>query len=83
MLKLVHTRTKEQNTLARKFSELKDFPKKHKLSYYGYGSILGDEDVCYEREFYSCSVRCVTDHGSVYALNADIFRTIKIDVDAW
>lgn len=83
MLTLLETRTKEYNTLARKFKEIKDFPFKHKLQIYGCGSMLGDEDVCFERSTYSCSVKCVSETGTVYALDADNFRAAKTDPEIW
>jgi hypothetical protein len=69
--------TNQRNSLLRKFSEIKDFPLQHKLGTYGKGSILADEDVVYLREHYSCTVRCISNTGSLYQIDANDLRVIK------
>ena len=59
----------EKNLLARKLTELKDFPLTYKLTTYGKGSFLGEEDVIRDRQQYSCSVKCVSEKGKLYQLD--------------
>lgn len=72
-----------RNTLARKFSEIRDFPKTHKLGTYGRGSILADEDIVNRRQQYSCSVRCDSEKGILYQMECIDFRLLKQSPDAW
>jgi len=58
--------TIKENLLAKKFTELSDFPLTHKLGTYCRGSILAEEDVVNEREYYSCTVKCISESGSLY-----------------
>jgi len=57
-----------QNVLARKLVELKDFPYAHKLAIYGPGSLLCEEDLVNNRETYSCTLRCISPKGSLLCL---------------
>ena len=44
----------------------------HKLSIYGPGCLIGEEDVLYSMT-YSCSVTCYSTKGVVFAINKEDF----------
>lgn len=61
-----------QNILAQKFPEVEDLPNVHKLSIYGPGCLIGEEDVLYSTT-YSCTVSCYSTKGVVFAINKEDF----------
>jgi hypothetical protein len=60
------------NILAKRLPELQDFPQQHKLSIYGVGCLLGEEDVIARRPF-SCNLRCYSTKGVLYEIKKEHF----------
>ena len=63
------------NILAKRLPELQDFPQQHKLSIYGVGCLLGEEDVLAKRPF-TCNLRCYSTKGVVYEIKKEHFRML-------
>lgn len=66
-----HTnRMKRANVLAKRLPEIKDLPYSLKLSIFGKGSLMGEEDVIFRTKF-SCTLKCYSSKGVVYRLPKD------------
>ena len=61
-----------KNILARRLPEIKDLPYHLKLSIFGRGSLMGEEDV-FARSRYSCTLKCYSQKGTVYQLPKEQF----------
>lgn len=53
-----------------------------KLSIYGMGSIVGEEDVI-NREQYSCNLKCISLTGKVFVIKKEDFMNLKNQDDSW
>ena len=56
-----------KNVLAKWLPEIKDLPYNHRLSIFGRGSLIGEEDV-FTRSRFSCSLTCYSSKGKIYEL---------------
>ena len=65
-----------QNILAKKLPEIQDIPKIMKLSIYGSGSLIGEEDTL-NRDFYNCTLKCETLKGTLYVIKKQDFMMIR------
>ena len=54
---MVNQRKQKRNILAKRLPEIKDLPYSLKLSIFGRGSLLGEEDV-FSRSHFSCTLKC-------------------------
>lgn len=66
------------NVLAEKMPEMRDLPSTHKLSIYGPGCLLGEEDVLSKKKVYSCTVRCYSTKGVLYEVSKDEFLKLLL-----
>lgn len=71
-----------KSDLAKKLPEIKDIPNVLKLVIYGSGSLIGEEDILYW-ENYSCSLKCISQKGCLYAINKQNFVTLKSQDETW
>ena len=60
--------SEQKNVLAKKLTELKDFPLAHSLGIYGPGSLLCEEDAVNNRQLYTCTLKCISPKGSLLYL---------------
>ena len=65
-----------------KLPEIKDFPHDFKLTVFGRGSILGEEDV-FSRDNYTCTLKCVSWKGTLYELTKDRFKVLQKSELSW
>ena len=72
----------KKNILAKRLPEIKDLPYSLKLSIFGPGSLMGEEDL-FARSFYSCSLKCVSKKGTVYELPKEQFHMLKSSEQSW
>ena len=56
-----------RNILAKRLPEIKDLPYSMRLSIFGKGSLVGEEDV-FSRSRFSCTLKCYSSKGTVYEL---------------
>ena len=61
-----------KNILAKRLPEIKDLPYSMKLSIFGSGSLMGEEDV-FSREKFSCTLKCYSHKGVVFELPDEYF----------
>ena len=64
------------NVLAKKLPEIKDVPKTLKLTLFGPGTLLGEEDLL-ARETYACKVTCNSLKGTLYYINKRDFLALR------
>lgn len=62
------------NVLQKRLPEIKDLPSSMRIVTACAGSLLGDED-CVSRDKYSCTVRCKSQTGTVYAIPKELFMS--------
>ena len=53
------------NILAKRLPEIKDLPYQMKLSIFGPGSLIGEEDI-FNRNKYSCTLKCYSQKGVLF-----------------
>lgn len=82
VLELLGRKQKEKCVLAQKLPEIKDIPGKLKLSIFGVGSIVGEEDVI-NRENYSCSLKCISLTGKLFVINKVDFFNLRNNDESW
>ncbi len=70
------------NILARKMPEIKDIPTKMKLTIFGVGSLIGEEDVL-NRNTYGCTLKCHSLKGTLYQIKKQDFMMIRHQDDSW
>ena len=75
-------RTKKRNILAKRLPEIKDLPYHQKLSIFGRGSLLGEEDV-FSRTHFSCTLKCYSQKGTLYELSKEYFQLLKSSEQSW
>ena len=75
-------RTMRRNILAARLPEIKDLPYALKLSIYGKGSLMGEEDV-FSRSKYSCTLKCYSSKGKIYELSKEQFQMLKSSEHSW
>jgi CRP-like cAMP-binding protein len=63
------------NVLADKLPEISDFPYSLKISLLGPSSLLGEDDVI-GRDTHTCSARCYSRSGKLYAIEKESFMDI-------
>ena len=61
-----------KNVLAKRLPEIKDLPYNMKLSIFGHGSLMGEEDV-FSRSRFSCTLKCHSSKGKVFELAKEQF----------
>ena len=71
-----------RNILARRLPEIKDLPYNLKLSIFGRGSLMGEEDV-FSRSKFSCTLKCHSMKGTVYELTKEQFQMLKSSEHSW
>jgi len=64
------------NILAKKLPEIKDVPNNLKLTLFGRGTLLGEEDLL-TRETYTCKVTCSSLNGTLYYVNKRDFLALR------
>lgn len=64
------------NILASKLTEIRDIPNAQRLSIFGPGTILGEEDFL-KREKHSCTLKCNSMSGKLFKITADLFDIIR------
>ena len=69
-------RKQKRNILAKRLPEIKDLPYNQKLSIFGRGSLLGEEDV-FSRTHFSCTLKCYSQKGTLYELSKEYFQLLK------
>ena len=72
----------KQNILAKRLPEIRDIPYAMKLSIFGQGSLMGEEDV-FGRGKFSCTIKCHTQKGKVFEISEEHFRSMKKSEAAW
>lgn len=72
----------KRNILARRLPEIKDLPYNLKLSIFGRGSLMGEEDV-FSRTKFSCTLKCYSMKGTVYELTKEQFQMLKSSEHSW
>ena len=72
----------KRNILARRLPEIKDLPYSLKLSIFGRGSLMGEEDV-FSRSRFSCTLKCHSMKGTVYELTKEQFQMLKSSEHSW
>ena len=60
-----NAKTMRRNILAKRLPEIKDLPYNLKLTIFGRGSLMGEEDV-FSRSKFSCSLKCYSSKGAVF-----------------
>ena len=60
-------KTRKGNVLAKRLPEIRDLPQNMKLSIFGRGSLMGEEDV-FSRNKFSCTLKCLSSKGKVFEL---------------
>ena len=68
--------------LAKKFTELQSIPNKYKITIYGPGSLIGEEDII-NRKYYSSTLRCLSQKGRLYRMKIEDFQHFKNSHDSW
>lgn len=53
-----------------------------KLSIFGVGSIVGEEDV-FNRSCYSCNLKCISLIGKVFVIKKEDFLNLKNQEESW
>jgi CRP-like cAMP-binding protein len=66
----------KRNILAKRLPEIKDLPYNLKLSIFGRGSLMGEEDVL-SRQKFSCTLKCYSSKGTVYELPREQFFMLR------
>ena len=66
------TRLRDTNILAKRLPEIKDLPYQMKLSIFGTGSLIGEEDI-FSRTTYSTSLKCYSSKGVLLRLPKEQF----------
>ena len=72
----------KRNILAKRLPEIKDLPYTQKLSIFGKGSLLGEEDV-FSRSHFSCTLKCYSQKGTLYELSKEYFQLLKSSEQSW
>ena len=67
---------RKRNILQQRLPEIRDLPAMQKLSIFGRGSLIGEDDVFF-RENFSCSLKCYSQKGTVYELGKEYFQLLK------
>ena len=75
-------RMQKRNILAKRLPEIKDLPYYLKLSIFGRGSLMGEEDV-FSRSKFSCTLKCYSSKGVVYELPKEHFHSLKNSEQSW
>ena len=70
------------NILAKKMPEIKDAPRNYKLTLFGTGSLIGEEDVL-NRDNYTCSLKCYSLKGTVYQIKKADFMMLRHQDESW
>lgn len=79
----MHTnRMKRANVLAKRLPEIKDLPYNLKLSIFGKGSLVGEEDVIFRTKF-SCTLKCYSSKGVVFKLPKEQLQMLKTSERSW
>lgn len=76
MIDMLGQRVEIRNVLAKRLPEIKDLPYNLKLTIFGSGSLLGEEDI-FSRDKYSCTAKCYSQKGSLYELKKEHFQMLK------
>lgn len=76
-------KSQEQNFLQAKLGpEVGDVPNQLRVMLVGKGSMIAEEDVI-SRKYYSCTVKCYSQEGTVYVLDKDHFMRIRNQEESW
>ena len=75
-------KTMRRNVLAKRLPEIKDLPYNMKLSIFGRGSLMGEEDV-FARSKFSCTLKCYSSKGTVFELSKEQFSLLKQSENSW
>lgn len=82
VIELMGKRKSTGNILARKLPEIRDIPHTMKLTLFGRGSLLGEEDVL-SRPSYTCTLRCHSFSGTLYSVKRQDFMVLRTQDDSW
>ena len=75
-------RIRYQNILAQRLPEIKDIPFEMKLSIFGRGSLIGEEDI-FSRQMYSTTLKCYSSKGTLFRLPKEQFQLLKTSELSW
>ncbi|CDW78470.1 UNKNOWN [Stylonychia lemnae] len=82
IVELMGKKILKSNILARKLPEIKDVPSNMRLTIFGIGCILGEEDIL-NRQTYSCSLKCHSLNGTLFVLKKQEFLLLRNQDDSW
>lgn len=82
VVQLLGKKSLNHNILALKLPEMKDVPHNMKLMIFGFGSLIGEEDIL-NRNCYSCSLQCYSLKGTLYTIKKENFMVLRSSDDSW
>ena len=71
-----------QNVLAEKLNEVKDFPLTLKVNIFQKGSLVGEDDIIGKKE-YTCTLKCISQEGSLLQIAKDEFLKLRANDENW